>query len=162
MARSSIHRAAVASAQAPLFMRDLSALAIPIAAIMLLSFTPRPALAAPPATVATCDGITDAYPVLGAQCKNNYAKINHAPANAEERLETYRARAAVLIIFRKVLLCNGMFGAGKNAQEIFRRGEAGHVIALNNLGAAMLLAGDPPPPAAPVLENISINKQQCK
>ncbi|WP_199026986.1 hypothetical protein [Ralstonia sp. ASV6] len=132
---------------------------------LIVSLASTAALADPPATVASCEGIKDAYPILGTQCVNNYAKINHAPANAAERRETYFARVAVLQIFRKALLCNGMYGASKSAQQSFSSGEAGHLLALANLNAAMTGAGDPNVPAlyaAGDLSSISINKTQCK
>jgi hypothetical protein len=132
---------------------------------LIASLAATAALAAPPATVASCDGIKDAYPILGTQCANHYAKINHAPATAAERRETYSARIAVLDIFRKALLCNGMYGASKPAQQRFSSGEAGHLQALANLNAAMTIAGDPNVPVlytASDLSDVSINKSQCK
>lgn len=132
---------------------------------LIASLAATAALAAPPATVASCDGIKDAYPILGTQCANHYAKINHAPATAAERRETYSARIAVLDIFRKALLCNGMYGASKPAQHRFSSGEAGHLQALANLNAAMTIAGDPNVPVlytASDLSDVSINKSQCK
>lgn len=132
---------------------------------LIASLAATAALAVPPATVASCDGIKDAYPILGTQCANNYAKINHAPANAAERRETYFARIAVLEIFRKALLCNGMYGAAKPAQQSFSSGEAGHLQAITNLNGAMTAAGDPNVPAAYTsasLGDVSINKPQCK
>lgn len=132
---------------------------------LIASLAATAALAAPPATVASCDGIKDAYPILGTQCANHYAKINHAPATAAERRETYSARIAVLDIFRKALLCNGMYGTSKPAQQRFSSGEAGHLQALANLNAAMTIAGDPNVPVlytASDLSDVSINKSQCK
>lgn len=132
---------------------------------LIASLAATAALAAPPATVASCDGIKDAYPILGTQCANHYAKINHAPATAAERRETYSARIAVLDIFRKALLCNGMYGASKPAQQRFSSGEAGHLQALANLNAAMTIAGDPNVPVlytASDLSDVSISKSQCK
>lgn len=132
---------------------------------LIASLAATAALAAPPATVASCDGIKDAYPILGTQCANHYAKINHAPATAAERRETYSARIAVLDIFRKALLCNGMYGASKPAQQRFSSGEAGHLQALANLNAAMTIAGDPNVPVlytASDLSDVSIKKSQCK
>ncbi|KJJ95344.1 hypothetical protein UB44_19660 [Burkholderiaceae bacterium 26] len=132
---------------------------------LIASLAATAALAAPPATVATCDGIKEAYQILGTQCANQYAKINHAPATAAERRETYAARIAVLEIFRKALLCNGMYNASKSAQQRFSSGEAGHLQALALLNAAMTGAGDPNVPAlytAADLNDVSINKQQCK
>lgn len=132
---------------------------------LIASLAATAALAAPPATVASCDGIKDAYPILGTQCANHYVKINHAPATAAERRETYSARIAVLDIFRKALLCNGMYGASKPAQQRFSSGEAGHLQALANLNAAMTIAGDPNVPVlytASDLSDVSINKSQCK
>ncbi|HWV06356.1 hypothetical protein [Ralstonia sp.] len=132
---------------------------------LIASLAATAALAAPPATVATCDGIKEAYQILGTQCANQYAKINHAPATAAERRETYAARIAVLEIFRKALLCNGMYNASKSAQQRFSSGEAGHLQALALLNVAMTGAGDPNVPAlytAADLNDVSINKQQCK
>ena len=132
---------------------------------LIASLAAAAALAAPPAKVASCDGIKEAYPILGTQCTNHYAKINHAPATASERRETYVARIEVLEIFRKALLCNGMYGASKSEQQRFASGEAGHLQALANLNAAMTAAGDPNVPAlytAADLEEVSIKKQQCK
>ena len=132
---------------------------------LIASLAATAALAVPPATVASCDGIKDAYPILGTQCANQYAKINHAPATAAERRETYAARIAVLEIFRKALLCNGMYNASKSAQQRFSSGEAGHLQALALLNVAMTGAGDPNVPAlytAADLNDVSINKQQCK
>jgi hypothetical protein len=132
---------------------------------VIASLAATAALAVPPATVASCEGIQDAYPILGTQCANSYAKINHAPANAAERRETYSARLAVLQIFRKALLCNGMYGASKPTQQSFSSGEAGHLQALANLNAAMTTAGDANVPAAYTstdLNSVSINKPQCK
>lgn len=68
-------------------------------------------------------------------------------------------------IFRKALLCNGMYGASKPAQQRFSSGEAGHLQALANLNAAMTIAGDPNVPVlytASDLSDVSINKSQCK
>jgi hypothetical protein len=135
------------------------------ASILMTAMVPATALAAPPATVATCDGIKDAYPVLGTQCQNAYANINHAPVNAGDRLTSFKARKTVLEIFRKALLCNGMYGATKQAQTTFSQGETGHLTALANLRVAMTNAGDPTIPAAYVaadLNGVAINKQQCK
>jgi hypothetical protein len=140
-------------------------LALVAMAILIVYLAPTAALAGPPATVASCEGIKDAYPILGTQCGKQYEKISHAPANAEERLATFKARVSVLQIFRKALLCNGMFGAKKEAQDKFRSGEAGHLTALDNLRQAMGNANDPNiPPAytADDLKSITIQKQQCK
>lgn len=133
--------------------------------ILTVSLAGNAAFAAPPATVASCEGIKAAYPILGTQCENQYGKINHAPANAEDRLTTFRARISVLQIFRKALLCNGMFGAKQSAQESFKSGEDGHLTALVNLRQAMNNAGDlnvPPAYTDNDLKSISIKKQQCK
>lgn len=140
-------------------------LALLATAILIVSLASTAAFAAPPATVASCAGIKDAYPILGTQCENQYRNINHAPANAEDRLTTFRARVSVLQIFRKALLCNGMFGAVKSAQDRFKSGETGHLTALANLRQVMISAGDlniPPAYTADDLTSITINKQQCK
>jgi hypothetical protein len=133
--------------------------------IVTAALAPRAALAAPPATVATCDGIKAAYPILGTQCGTAYAKINHAPANATQRSDTYKARVAVVQIFQKALLCNGMYGASKSVQQKFSSGEEGHLTAISNLHTAMTTAGDPNVPAlytAADLKTITMKKQQCK
>ncbi|MDP9106233.1 MAG: hypothetical protein M3N49_09900 [Candidatus Eremiobacteraeota bacterium] len=133
--------------------------------IVTVSLAPRAALAAPPATVATCDGIKSAYPVLGAQCANSYAKISHAPNTAAKRLTTYKARVAVVQIFQKAMLCNGMYGANQSAQQAFSQGEEGHLQAISNLHNAMMAAGDPGIPALYTeddLKTITMKKQQCK
>lgn len=132
------------------------------ASILMASIIPSTATAAPPAVLATCAGIKNAYPVLGTQCENAYANINHAPANAADRLTSFKARKNVLEIFRKALLCNGMYGATKQAQTTFSQGEAGHVTALNNLQVAMTNAGDQNIPAGYNPDGVTINKQQCK
>lgn len=122
-------------------------------------------LADPPATVATCEGIKAAYPIIGKKCTTEYNKINHAPANAQERLKTFKARVAVLQNFRKALLCNGMYGASKTDQQRFSSGEEGHLLALANLRVSMVAAGDPNIPAVYTindLNSITIKKQQCK
>lgn len=123
------------------------------------------ALADPPATVASCEGIEDAYPILGKKCAKEYSKINHAPGNAKERLKTFKARVAVLQIFRKALVCNGLYGASKSDQQRFISGEENHLIALANLRNSMVLAGDPVIPAAYTVDDlnkITMKKQQCK
>jgi hypothetical protein len=133
--------------------------------LLIVSFLPTAAHAAPPATVASCQGIKDAYPILGAQCETNYANINHAPANAQERSATFGARKTVLQIFRKAVLCNGMYGASASAQQSFKSGEPGHLQALANLRTAMGNANDPNIPpgyTAADLNAITIIKQQCK
>ncbi|MDH5822884.1 hypothetical protein QFW77_07740 [Luteimonas sp. RD2P54] len=140
-----------------------SRLAAAMLACALLS--PAASFAAPPATVATCDGIKEAYQVLGAQCTAAYGRIAHAPANAQQRLQSYRARIAVLEIFRKALLCNGMYGATADAQRRFASGEPGHLQAIANLHLAMTNAGDPIVPplyTAGDLGDVSVTKQQCK
>ena len=139
-------------------------LALVATSIGVVALAPPAALAAPPATVASCEGIKAAYPVLGTQCENQYAKIKHAPAKPADRLTTFNARVAVLQIFRKALLCNGMFGASKSAQDRFKSGESGHLEALANLRVAMTKAEDPKIPAAYTaddLKSVTINKQQC-
>ncbi len=140
-------------------------LGLALISLVLIFFTSSIAFAAPPATTASCAGIKQAYPILGTQCEKKYSNISHAPANEKQRLETFRARTAVLEIFRKAMLCNGLFGADKTAQQRFRSGEEGHLTALNNLRVAMDNAGDANLPAAYTAENlkaISIKKQQCK
>jgi hypothetical protein len=136
-----------------------------VVAVLMVSLVPAAAYAAPPATVASCDGIKSAYNTLGTQCANAYAKISHAPANASQRLASFKARVAVLEIFQKAMLCNGMFGASAQAQQAFRTGEDGHLTALANLRTAMTAAGDPNIPAAYTaddLNGITIKKLQCK
>ncbi len=144
----------------------LAVWALPTAsAILIFSAFPVTAFADPPATVASCEGIGSAYSILGTQCSNAYAKINHAPANAEERLSTFRARIDVLEIFRKALLCNGMYGAGQAAQDRFRAQERGHLTALQELHTSMEKAGDPDLPPAYTAQDLnatSIKKAQCK
>jgi hypothetical protein len=135
------------------------------ALILAASLAPAPALAAPPATVATCEGIADAYPILGKQCATAYANINHAPGNAKDRLATFVARRTVLQIFQKALLCNGMYGASSSAQQAFSSAEDGHLQALANVRATMVAQGDPNIPAAYTradLKSIKMTKQQCK
>lgn len=148
--------------QTPALPRHIAPLA---AFVLITALASGAALAAPPATVATCQGITDAYPVLGAQCTNAYAKVSHNPGNATERAAAFRARIPVLQIFRKALLCNGMYGASSAAQRNFKAGEDGHIAALANLRAAMTNAGDANIPAAYTADDLrdsAINKQQCK
>lgn len=132
-------------------------------AILLLSTT---ALATPPATIASCEGIQDAYPILGKKCATEYAKINHAPANRNERAKTLKARIAVLTIFRKAYVCNGIWGATKSAQQRFISSEEGHLMAVDNLINAMTIAGDPNVPdyddIVSKLHKVSMTKQQCK
>jgi hypothetical protein len=133
--------------------------------VFILFLAPTTALASPPATDASCQGIKNAYPILGTQCQNNYAKINHSPANAAERLATFNARVAVLEIFQKALLCNGMWQASQLDQQKFKNGESGHLTALKNLRAAMTAAQDqqiPPDYTEADLKSITIKKQQCK
>jgi hypothetical protein len=142
--------------------KNLFASALSVATILLVSLAPTAASAAPPAVVATSDGIKAAYQVLGVQCENNYAKINHTPANRDQRAATFKARAAVLVIFRQALLCNGLYGATGAQQDRFRSGEDGHVTALTQLHTATITAGDPNPGNLPDLSSISMRKQQCK
>jgi hypothetical protein len=144
------------SMKLPLSAAYLAVSALPIA------LAPSGAWADPPATVATCAGIKAAYPILGTQCENNYAKVNHAPANAQQRLSTFQARKAVLIIFRKAALCNGLYGATTASQARFLSGEQGHVVALNALQAAQIAAADPTVGTLPDLNDVSVTKQQCK
>lgn len=133
--------------------------------LVLSTLLPFAALAAPPATVASCAGIAAAYPTdLGPRCNSNYAKINHQPQDAAQRLQTYYTRVEVLKIFRKALLCNGLYGAGASAQQRFGSGENGHLQALANLYQNM--QNDPNRPAALYtaadLKGIKMNKPQCK
>ena len=133
--------------------------------IVTVSLAPCAALAAPPATVASCDGIKAAYPILGKQCANSYGKISHAPNTAAKRLTSYKARVAVVQIFQKALLCNGMYGANQAAQQAFSQGEEGHLQAISDLHNAMMAAHDPSIPALYTeddLKAITIKKQQCK
>ncbi|MBH8564528.1 hypothetical protein I8748_20470 [Nostoc sp. CENA67] len=133
--------------------------------ILIVSLAPTAILAKPPATEASCEGIKAAYPILGKECSNQYSKIEHNLTNAKDRLETYYARVSVLEIFRKALICNGMFGANKQAQDRFKSGEQGHLQALNNLVTAMTAAKDPNiPPTydAKKLQSVTIKKVQCK
>ncbi|WP_255987567.1 hypothetical protein [Chitinolyticbacter albus] len=149
----------------PSCLRPSAGLLAALALLPLIWLAPDTASAAPPATVASCEGIGEAYPILGKQCATQYAKINHAPANAGERLTTFRARVAVLEIFRKALLCNGMYGATRSAQDRFQSGENGHLAALANLRVNMNALADPVIPAAYThtkLNEVSINKPQCK
>ncbi|MFL6709415.1 MAG: hypothetical protein ACJ8HI_14525 [Massilia sp.] len=135
-----------------------------MAMLLVTALMPLAALADPPATEASCDGIKLAYNTLGAQCQSAYAKINHAPATAADRLTTFTARKSVLQIFQQAMLCNGMFGATSQQQQRFRTGEDGHLTALDNLHTAMLAAGDPNVPAAftaAELKEVTIKKQQC-
>lgn len=67
--------------------------------ILIVSLAPTAALADRPATVATCEGIENAYRILGQQCNTAYNKINHNPQNAADRLRTFKARVSVLEIF---------------------------------------------------------------
>ncbi|UGQ47599.1 hypothetical protein [Massilia endophytica] len=136
-----------------------------VMSILIVSFLPAAAHAAPPATVASCQGIKDAYPILGTQCETNYANINHAPGNAQERSATFGARKTVLQIFRKAVLCNGMYGASSSAQQSFKSGEPGHLTAIANVRTAMVNANDtniPAPYTATDLNAITMTKQQCK
>lgn len=123
------------------------------------------ARADPPATIANCAGIKDAYPILGTQCTTAYAKISHAPADADERLASFNARVAVLTLFRKALLCNGIFGASSQVQQRFKSGEQGHLAQLVQLRINMAANQDPNIPAAFTQQDLnqtSIRKQQCK
>lgn len=119
----------------------------------------------PPATVASCEGIKNAYQVLGTVCAKQYEKISHAPATSEERKTSYAARIAVIEIFRKALLCNGMYNASSALQSSFKSEEGGHLVAIANLHQAMVNAGDPSLPALYTesdLKKVAISKQQCK
>lgn len=131
--------------------------------VMVFSSVAR---AEPPAKTATCEGIKEAYTVLGTQCENTYELVNHNPTNAAERQQSYTARKTVLQIFQKALLCNGMYGATSAQQDRFKSGEAGHLQALEQLQQAMTNAGDPNVPetyTATLLKNdIKMTKQQCK
>jgi len=133
--------------------------------IVLIALMPTTALAAPPATVASCSGIKNAYLTLGTQCATAYAGVDHQPDTVAGRLASFVARRTVLQIFQKALLCNGMYGASSAVQQLFKSGEEGHLTALANLRAAMENHSDPNIPAAYLaadLKNISIRKQQCK
>ncbi|SFG94015.1 hypothetical protein SAMN05518865_1247 [Duganella sp. CF458] len=150
------------AAQPKYFVVNLASI---VMSLVLVAFMPTVALAAPPATVASCQGIKDAYPILGTQCENAYANINHAPGTAADRSTTFGARRTVLQIFRKALLCNGMYGATSQAQQLFRNGEQGHLDAIANLRTAMVAVPDPTIPTAFTatdLNAISMTKQQCK
>jgi hypothetical protein len=156
-------RTARASVQAG--ARPIICLGAVVASILVLALMPAAAFAAPPATVASCEGIKDAYPILGTQCVNTYASISHNPTTPAARHTSFGARKTVLQIFQKALLCNGMYGATAAVQQRFKSGEDGHLQALDNLRTAMKAAGDPDIPEAyeaKDLKSISINKQQCK
>lgn len=133
--------------------------------IVVITLVPTTALAAPPATVASCGGIKNAYLTLGTQCATAYAGVDHQPDTAAGRLASFVARRTVLQIFQKALLCNGMYGASSAVQQLFKSGEEGHLTALANLRAAMKKNRDSNIPAAYLaadLKSISIRKQQCK
>ncbi|WP_045737943.1 hypothetical protein [Xanthomonas sp. MUS 060] len=136
---------------------------------LLLAAASLPVIAAAqgPATEATCEGIKAAYPILGASCAKNYATIAKSKTLPEldsaQKLALYQARVAVMQTFRKALLCNGMAGANKAAQQRFQSGEPGHLEAINNLYTSMDPENRPKKVFdADELNNISINKQQCK
>lgn len=131
---------------------------------LMFFFAPTAALATPPATVASCAGIKDAYPNLGTQCAAQYANVDHAPANATARRVTFEARRAVMVIFRQAALCNGIHGASTDAQRSFLSGEAGHLEALENLRRSMVNRGDNPLPEEfdiKKLGEIAINDNTC-
>ncbi len=134
--------------------------------LLILASMPTAAFAAPPATVASCEGIKDAYPILGTPCAGTYAKIHEERAGerAADRLEVFVARRTVMQIFRKALLCNGLFGASKSEQQSFKSKEGGHLTAIANLRTSMTANGDPDIPAAFTATELeaSINKPQCK
>lgn len=144
---------------------DVFRFALVATSILIIDLAPIATFANPPATVASCQGIKDAYPILGTQCANAYTKINHAPANAKDRLTTYNARISVLNIFRKALLCNGIYGAKQSDQQRFNSEEQGHLMAIKNLRTAMTNAHDPNIPdlyTSKNLNSIKVNKSQCK
>jgi hypothetical protein len=119
---------------------------------------------------ATCQGVKDAYPVLGATCEKAYAKINHALAGltCEQLQSTFKARVNTMTVFRQAYLCNGIRGASKAQQNAFIRGQAGHLQALQNLENHMLGLPVPCNPYDTVanitttLNGLSVNKHQCK
>jgi hypothetical protein len=136
-----------------------------VMSILLVSLVPTAAVAAPPAALATCPGIRAAYSILGTQCETAYAIIDHQPTSAGERRASFGARKTVMQIFRKALLCNGLYGASKSAQQRFQSGEEGHLTAIDLLHTAMVNAGDPNIPAAFTVADLNlvkINKAQCK
>lgn len=140
-------------------------LALAAISALSISLAPTAVHAEPPATVATCPGIKAGYPILGTRCENNYAKIKRPPVNAEERLETYQARVAVMTIFRKALLCNAIYGAQQSIQNAFKGGEAGHLTAIKLLHDSMVANADPTIPdlfTADDLKSIKMTKQQCR
>lgn len=133
--------------------------------LLLASFLSAAVFAGPPATVATCNGIADAYPILGVQCKKAYERIRHVPKTALERSESFDARKHVLVIFRKVLLCNGMFKATNAMQQQFKSGEENHLRAIANLRQSMVNEGDKNVPETFTeddLFKVAIKQQQCK
>lgn len=132
--------------------------------ILIVSLAPTVALTQSPATEASCAGIKAAYPILGQQCENQYNNINHAPANADQRYSTYNTRVSVVKIFNQALLCNGLLGANKQAQQKFRSAEDGHLTAIANLRTAMVNAHDKNIPNLFTKNDLpnSINKAQCK
>lgn len=82
----------------------------------------------------------------------------HAPFAAG----THQITKCIEHLAKLGLLCNGLYGATKQAQTTFSHGEAGHVTALNNLQVAMTNAGDQNIPAGYNPDGVTINKQQCK
>ncbi|QJR15085.1 hypothetical protein [Usitatibacter palustris] len=142
-----------------------ASLAGAVLAILAATLAPTAALAVPPAKEPTCAGIKDAYDVLGIQCGKQYEKITHNPGNAKDRLASYKARIAVMEIFRKAYLCNGMFGATSKQQEKFKLAEPGHLQAIAALNINMINQGDPNVPAvytANDLDTVKITKINCK
>ena len=123
---------------------------------------------------------------MGTQCERQYEKIDHAANTTKKRVNTFKARLSVLQIFRKAVLCNGMYGARRSDQARFNAREEGHIDAINNLLTNMKHEGDMSKRAARALEDrykdmqtdeagnfreydflsdlqsISIRKQQCK
>ena len=132
--------------------------------ILIVTLMPTIVLAEKPATKASCEGIAAAYPILGEQCENNSNKINHQPADASQRRQTFQARVTVMEIFRKAMLCNGMYGADERSQQPFKNQEKGHLEQLKNLHQAMINHKDPEVPEEYTVDNlrsVTIRKQQC-
>jgi hypothetical protein len=75
-----------------------------------------------------------------------------------------KARIAVMKIFQKALLCNGMFGANRFVQNKFKDGVDGHLTAIRNLHRAMEVEGDRKIPALfekNDLRGVKIRKLHC-
>lgn len=133
-----------------------------LALVILLSSTKLMATQ-PYAEVASCAGIRQAYPVLGAKCIKQYEKIEYAPASEQQRKETFKARKLVTITLRKALLCNEFYSASIAAQHQFKSSEAGHLTALDYLRNRMKNLQDSNlyQYQLPDLSAVSIKKQQC-